>query len=101
MPRNSSQSLRQVYRDWVEDQIEDYKDSIPRSDLLRIADEACEEIRVNGRGQYQLTEMLVANAVDRKIFALLNLPGFRAWSTSRRGAVRPKPPEDPPPSASK
>lgn len=89
MPRNSAPSLRQVYDQWVEDQIEEYKDSVPRSDLIRLADEACEELRVNPRGQYQLTEMLLCAAVDRKIFKLLKLPGYRTWSRARRSNSRP------------
>ncbi len=73
-----------MYLEWIEDQIEDFKDSIPRADLLRIADDACEELRINQRGQYQLTEILLANAVDRKIFKLLKLPGYRTWAHGRR-----------------
>src|SRR5215207_8509641 len=89
MPRNSAPSLRQIYRDWVEDQIEEYKDSVNRADLLRLADEVVEELRVSPRGQYQLTEMLLCTAVDRKIFKLLKLPGYRTWSSARRAAARP------------
>ncbi|HUE96066.1 MAG TPA: hypothetical protein VMN39_05375 [Longimicrobiaceae bacterium] len=89
MPRNSAPSLRQVYDEWVDDQIEEYKDSVPRADLLRLAEEVCEELRINRRGQYQLTEMLLCTAVDRKIFKLLRLPGYQTWSRARRSASRP------------
>lgn len=89
MPRNSAPSLRQIYHDWVEDQIEDYKDSVNRADLLRLADDVVEELRVSPRGQYQLTEMLLCTAVDRKIFRLLKLPGYRTWCTARRSAAPP------------
>jgi hypothetical protein len=89
MPRNSAPSLRQVYRDWVEEQLEEYKDAVPREDLLRLADEVVEELRINQRGQYQLTELLLCNAVDRKIFKLLKLPSYRSWSTARRSSARP------------
>ncbi len=89
MPRNSAPSLRQLYEEWVEEQIEDYKDSVNRSDLLRLADEVVEELRVSPRGQYQLTEMLLWTAVDRKIFKLLKLPGYRTWCSARRAAVPP------------
>jgi hypothetical protein len=94
MPQNSAPTLRQVYLQWVEEQIEEYKDSVSRSDLLRLADEVCEELRVTQRGQYQLTEMLLWAAVDRKIFKLLKLPGYRSWSSGRRGASRPQLAED-------
>ena len=76
-----------VYQLWVEDQIEEYKDSVPRTDLLRLADEVCEDLRVNQRGQYQLTEILLCEAVDRKIFRLLKLPGYRTWARARRSAA--------------
>lgn len=78
-----------MYLEWVEDQIEDYKDSVSRSDLLMIAEEVIEDMRVNRRGQYQLTEMLLCDAVDQKIFELLKLPGYRTWSSARRDANRP------------
>lgn len=88
MPRNSAPSLRQVYELWVEDQIEEYKDSVPRADLLRLADEVCEEVRVNQKGQYQITEVILCDAVDRKIFNLLKLPGYRTWCRARRAGRR-------------
>jgi len=97
MPRNSAPSLRQLYQQWVEDQIEEYKDSVPRSDLLRLADEVVEDLRMNPRGQYQLTELLLCTAVDRKIFHLLELPGYRTWSNARRSASRPRLPTEPHP----
>jgi hypothetical protein len=87
MPRNSAPTLRQIYSRWVEDQIEDYKDSVSRSDLLRLADEAVDDLRVTGGGQYQITELLLCTAVDRKIFHLLKLPGFRTWARHRRAAA--------------
>lgn len=93
MPRNSAPTLRQIYQAWIEDQIEDYKDSVSRSDLLRLADEVIEELRINSRGQYQLTEVLLCTAVDRRIFELLGLPGYRTWTSNRRGA-RPALPDD-------
>jgi hypothetical protein len=86
MPRNSASALRQIYEEWVEEQIENFKDSVSRSDLLRIADEAVEEIRMSQTGQYQLTEVLLWTAVDRKIFKLLKLPGFRIWSLGNHAA---------------
>jgi hypothetical protein len=71
--------IKQLYLEWIEDQIESYKDSVSRSDLIRIAEEAVEELRITRRGQYQLTEVLLCAAVDRKIFQLLNLPSYRQW----------------------
>ena len=73
-------SRRRAYLAWVEDQIEGYKESVSRSALLDVADEVVNDLRVNTRGQYQLTELLLAEAVDRRIFRLLKLPSYRIWS---------------------
>jgi hypothetical protein len=83
----SSRSLRRAYVDWVEEQLEEFKETIPRSDLLRLADEVVTELRMTDRGQYQLTELLLCTAVDRKIFRMLNLPGYRSWCRARRAAL--------------
>jgi hypothetical protein len=72
-------SLRRAYQEWVEEQVEEYKDNMPRADLLRLADEVVRELRMTHRGQYQLTELLLCNAVDRYIIRTLHLPGYRAW----------------------
>ncbi|HEX6039804.1 hypothetical protein [Longimicrobium sp.] len=72
-------SLRRAYVDWVEEQIEEFKERIPRSQLLAMADEVVTELRMDGGGQYQLTEILLCNAMDRRIFRMLKLPGYRAW----------------------
>ena len=54
---------------------------------------ACEKDRPGTRcqvssffrgGQYQLTELLLLEAVDRRIFRLLNLPGYRRWCQEHR-----------------
>ena len=72
-------SLRRAYVEWVEEQIEEFKERIPRAQLLAMADEVVTELRVDGGGQYQLTEILLCNAMDRRIFRMLKLPGYRAW----------------------
>jgi hypothetical protein len=91
----SSGSFRRAYLEWVEEQIEDFKETVSRSDLLRLADDVVEELRVTNGGQYQLTEMLLWEAVDRRIFRLLQLPGYRAWRAAHRsgesGPDRPDP----------
>ena len=86
------QSMRRAYLEWVDEQIEDFKDAVPRSQLLQLADEVVEELRLNSKGQYQLTEMLLWDAVDRKIFKILKLPSYRSWSAARiRESARPDP----------
>lgn len=87
MQLQTSGSLRRAYADWVEEQIEEYKEAVSRADLLRLADEVVEELRVSHQGQYQLTELLLLEAVDRRIFQLLKLPGYRAWCASHGAAA--------------
>lgn len=72
-------SLRRAYLEWVEEQVEEFKDSIPRSELLRLADEVVHQLRVTQGGQYQLTELLLCNAIDRHIIKQLRLPSYRHW----------------------
>lgn len=79
----SVRELRRLYLEWTEEQIESYKDSVSRSDLLLLADQVVEELRVTNRGQYQITELLLLEAVDRKISRILKLPTFRAWSRAQ------------------
>jgi hypothetical protein len=83
MGSDTPRSLRRAYVEWVEEQIEEFKERIPRSHLLAIADEVVTELRMNPDGQYQLTELLMCNAMDRRIFRMLKLPGYRAWCAQR------------------
>lgn len=75
-------STRQRYVEWVEDQVEDYKSSLSRDDLLGIAEEAVEGLFDTDDGQYPLTEILLRDAVDALIFRRLRLPGYRQWLRS-------------------
>ena len=79
MGSETPRSLRRAYVEWVEEQIEEFKERIPRAQLLAMADEVVTELRMDGGGQYQLTELLLCNAMDRRIFRMLKLPGYRAW----------------------
>lgn len=83
MRSESPRSLRRAYLDWVEEQVETYKEEVSRSELMRMAEEAIAELRVTDRGQYQLTELLLCAAIDKRIARLLKLPGYRAWSAKR------------------
>ena len=87
MTAPSPRSLRRAYLEWVEEQVEEFKDSIPRSQLLFIAEQVVEELRITRGGQYQLTELLLCNAVDRHLVRLLKLPGYRAWAAQRRAEI--------------
>jgi hypothetical protein len=89
----SPRSLRRAYLEWVEEQVEEFKDAIPRSRLLNIADEVVGDLRLSRGGQYQLTEVLLCDAMNRHLFRLLKLPGYRAWCEHR--ALAGDPPADP------
>jgi tRNA 5-methylaminomethyl-2-thiouridine biosynthesis bifunctional protein len=89
----NASSRRRSYLEWVEEQIEAYKESVSRTELLGVADEVVADLRVNSRGQYQLTELLLAEAVDRRIFRMLKLPTYRAWAADHPAPVaQPLPP---------
>ena len=90
MGSETPRSLRRAYVEWVEEQIEEFKERIPRSHLLAIADEVVNELRMNPEGQYQLTELLLCNAMDRRILRMLKLPGYRAWCAQRTAAHAPQ-----------
>lgn len=89
MTPSSPRSLRRAYLEWVEEQVEEFKDSIPRSHLLSIAEAVVNELRVTRGGQYQLTELMLCGAVDRYLVRMLKLPGYRAWAAQRRAAAEP------------
>jgi hypothetical protein len=88
-------SRRRAYLEWVEEQIEAYKESVSRAELLGVADDVVAELRVNTKGQYQLTELLLAEAVDRRIFRMLRLPTYRGWLATRPAPLPPPPSADP------
>ena len=77
--RPRQQSLRQEYAEFLEQQIEEYKEELSREDLLAIADDAVRELEMASEEQLVLTEVLVLEHVDRLIMQRLKLPTFRKW----------------------
>jgi hypothetical protein len=75
-PRNP-RSLRQEYDEFIEQRIEEYKDTLPRDELLEIGDEAMAELQKTQ--QFQLTELVLTEQVDAIIRRRLKLPSFRRW----------------------
>jgi hypothetical protein len=88
-----SVSRRQQYLTWIEEQVEDYKASIPRDDLLVIADEAVDGLFEDEAGQYPLTEILLRDAVDALIVRRLGLPSYRQWLRMCQSDTPGRPPE--------
>src|SRR5918997_5295885 len=79
--RAPQRSLRHEYELYVEDAIEKYKESLPRSALLGIGDEAAKSLAADP--QMGLTELLLCEEVDRIIRKRLRLSSYRAWRRQR------------------
>ena len=77
MSQRPSRSLKHEYELYLEREIEGYKESVSRSVLLSIADEA---VRVlDAQQQFGLTEFLLCTEVDRIIFKRRRLPNMASW----------------------
>jgi hypothetical protein len=89
--RRAPRSLRAEYDQFIEQRIEEYKDSLPRADILAIGDEAMSEL--SDALQLQLTEVVLRDQVDAIIRRRLKLPSFRRWRerhlTLRAAQVQP------------
>jgi hypothetical protein len=75
--RRPPRSLRAEYDQFIEQRIEEYKDSLSRSEILGIGDEALVEL--SRADQLQLTEVVLRDQVDAIIRRRLRLPSFRRW----------------------
>jgi len=82
--RRAPRSLRQEYQEFILQRLEEYKDRLPRDQLLKIGDEAARELATSAQGQYLLTEVLLLEHVDEIIFRRLKLPAFRRWTQKHR-----------------
>jgi hypothetical protein len=74
-------SLKHEYELYVERAIEDFKDSVSRSDILRIGDEAVKALE--SQAQFALTEMVLWEEVDRIIARRLKVPSYQSWRRRR------------------
>lgn len=81
MAHPPQRSLRHEYEIYVEQEIENYKDSIPRSALLRIGDEAVDRLRK--RNQLEFSEILIWAEVDVIIRRRTRIPTFARWRNRR------------------
>lgn len=75
-------SLRHEYELYVEREIEDYKNSVSRSYLIGVADEAMR--RLGSGDQMGMTELLLAAEVDKLITKRLRLPSYETWRRRRQ-----------------
>jgi hypothetical protein len=81
MAFQNAHSFKYEYELYVEREIEAYKDSIARSVLLKIGDEAVAALA--GQAQVALTEILIWQEVDRIISRRLRLPTYQTWRRRR------------------
>lgn len=81
MGTHPPRSLRHEYDLWVENEIENYKDSVPRSVLLKLGDEAVASLEA--QSQLFFTEILIWEEVDRIIAKRLRIPAFATWRKRR------------------
>ena len=86
-----SESPRQRYQAWIEDQIEEYKAALTRDELLDLAEVAVDQLFDAPDGQYPLTEILLCDAVDRLLLQRLNLPDYRQWQRMCRNDTSGRP----------
>jgi hypothetical protein len=89
--RRPPRSLHAEYQHFIDQRVEEYKDSLPRKDILAIGDEAVQELARSE--QIQLTEVVLREHVDAIIRRRLRLPSFRRWRerhlTLRAAQVQP------------
>jgi hypothetical protein len=76
-----TRSLKHEYELFVEQEIENYKESVPRGVLLGIGDDAVAVMA--SAPQIALTELLLCQEVDRLIFKRLRLPSYDTWRRRR------------------
>ena len=81
MSTSRPRSLKHEYELYVEHEIEEYKDSVPRSALLAIGDEAVAVLR--DQAQTTLTELVLWEEVDRIIARRLRIPSYSTWRRRR------------------
>jgi hypothetical protein len=85
MTRQPQRSLKYEYELYVEEEIENYKDSISRDKLLKIGDEAVTALRA--QPQFALTEMIIWQEVDKIIRKRLRIPSYTTWRRRRIKAI--------------
>jgi hypothetical protein len=81
MASRPSRSLKHEYELYLEREIENYKESVPRSVLLSIGDDAVRALAE--QQQFALTELLLVDEVDKIIFKRLRLPAYATWRKRR------------------
>lgn len=79
-------SLRHEYELYVEQEIENYKESVPRHVILSIGSDAVDLL--TSQTQLALTELLLCAEVDRIISQRIGIPSFATWRRRRLRALK-------------
>ena len=74
MTQPSPRSLKHEYEVYVENEIENYKESVSRTAILKIGDEAAASLRAGE--QFAMGELLLCVEVDRIIRKRLRIPAY-------------------------
>jgi hypothetical protein len=77
MDHSAPRSLKHEYDLFIEDEIETYKDSISRTALLKIGDEAVASLQ--SAMQFSMNELLLVVEVDKIIRKRRGLPSYATW----------------------
>jgi hypothetical protein len=81
MALHTQRSLKHEYELYVENEIENYKESVSRSAILKIGDEAAAALRAGE--QFAMDELLLWAEVDRIIRKRLRIPAYDTWRRKR------------------
>jgi len=81
MAQQNPRSLKHEYELYVENEIENYKESVSRSAILKIGDEAAASLRAGE--QFAMDELLLWAEVDRIIRKRLRIPSYATWRRKR------------------
>jgi hypothetical protein len=81
MGQHQHVSLKTQYEQYVDQEIENYKFSLPRPAILRIGDEAVSALR--DRPQPEFDELVLCSEVDRIISQRLRIPTYATWRKRR------------------
>jgi hypothetical protein len=81
MAQHIPRSLKHEYELYVENEIENYKESVSRSAILKIGDEAAAALRAGE--QFAMDELLLWAEVDRIIRNRLRIPAYDTWRRKR------------------
>jgi hypothetical protein len=77
MDQSAPRSLKHEYELYVDEEIENYKDSISRTNLLKIGDEAAAHLL--HQTQFAMNELVLWDEVDKIIRKRLRLPSYSTW----------------------